>query len=375
MGENTNIAWTDNTFNPWIGCSKVHLGCKNCYAETLMDMRYGKVQWGSNGTRMLTSPANWKKPLKWNAEAEKSGVRTKVFCASLADIFEDWSGPVLSHSGEELRVFDEHSAAGHSDGDDQFGPIDIARESSPFHRRANLNHVRAALFKLIDQTPNLDWQLLTKRPENILKMWPARADYVYVPEAGEMNEYPMHRRDNVWIGTSVSNQETAETQIPELLKCRDLSPVMFLSAEPLLDKIDLREWLASEDGFVANSENGPKHVLDGASAIDWVIIGGESGHGSRRLEANWSRWIVQQCAINKTPCFNKQMGTFVVDRNDSFGYEKNDWNLDNTEAEHDINGFRENYQGADCRIMLRDKKGGDISEWPEDLRVRQFPFQ
>jgi protein gp37 len=88
MGENSKIAWTDHTFNPWVGCEKVSAGCAHCYAEALMDTQYGKVEWGPNGTRIRTAAANWKKPLKWNREAAALGVRRKVFCASLADVFE-----------------------------------------------------------------------------------------------------------------------------------------------------------------------------------------------------------------------------------------------------------------------------------------------
>ena len=89
MGEQTAISWTDHTFNPWIGCTKISAGCAHCYAETLMDKRMGKVQWGPQGLRVRTSAGNWKQPLRWNRKAEQDGVRRKVFCASLADVFED----------------------------------------------------------------------------------------------------------------------------------------------------------------------------------------------------------------------------------------------------------------------------------------------
>lgn len=87
MAENSGIEWTDNTFNPWMGCTKVSPACQNCYAERDFDHRYGKVNWGPKGTRVKTSDANWRKPLKWNREAEKDGGRLRVFCASLADVF------------------------------------------------------------------------------------------------------------------------------------------------------------------------------------------------------------------------------------------------------------------------------------------------
>ena len=89
MGGNSKIEWTDNTFNPWIGCTKVSDGCKHCYAEALMDKRYGRVQWGPQGTRQRTSADNWRKPIQWNKQATKEGKRYRVFCSSLADVFED----------------------------------------------------------------------------------------------------------------------------------------------------------------------------------------------------------------------------------------------------------------------------------------------
>jgi protein gp37 len=128
MAENSNIEWTHHTFNPWIGCTKVSDGCKNCYAENLMDKRYGRVKWGPQGTRVRTSEANWKKPLKWNREAEAKGERHRVFCASLADVFED-------------------------------------KPDQP-----EMEQWRLELLELIIKTPYLDWLLLTKRPENVRGM-------------------------------------------------------------------------------------------------------------------------------------------------------------------------------------------------------------
>lgn len=333
MGEATKIQWTDYTFNPWIGCAKVHTGCLHCYAEADMGIRRKRVVWGDgvNGTRSRTADDYWKQPYKWNREAEAAGVRAKVFCSSLADIFED---------------------------------------------RNELSAWRKDLFKVIDDTPDLDWQLLTKRPENILKFWPSRDDYQYVAEAGALNEFPMHRRDNVWLGTSVSNQVTANKLVPDLLKCRDLCPILFLSCEPLIGRFSIETWLPSEDGFVAYTGNGPRHVLDGAAAIDWVIVGGESGPKARMCDPDWINRIVEQCFFSNVPVFVKQMGQNCVTRNDSFGCEEEfPGNFpEESNVEHDIYGFREEDQGADCRVHFSDKKGGDPDEWPPALRVRQFPI-
>lgn len=194
MAKNSKIAWCHHTFNPWIGCSKVHTGCLNCYAEELMANRYGRVKWGPSGTRSKTK--TWGQPIAWNAEAAKLGVRYKVFCASLADVFED---------RPELTVW------------------------------------RTELFQLIDKTPYLDWLLLTKRPENIQQMWPD-SDY----------------RHNVWCGTSPCDQKTSENSIDKLGKSRLLYDTAFLSCEPLVGPIKLRKWLKEAwiDWVIVGGESG-----------------------------------------------------------------------------------------------------------------------
>src|ERR1700742_1244127 len=145
MGEITGIEWTDHTFNPWIGCQKVSPGCDNCYAEAMMDKRYGKVQWGPHGERKRTSEANGRKPLQWNKAAKAAGKRPRVFCASLADVFDN-------------QV-------------DQSWRID--------------------LFALIRECKKLDWLVLTKRPENMEKMLPSDWREGY---------------SNVWLGTTAEDQ-------------------------------------------------------------------------------------------------------------------------------------------------------------------------
>lgn len=255
MGENTKIAWAHHTFNPWIGCSKVHTGCKYCYAEKDWDKRRGRVKWGEDGTRDKTK--TWGEPKKWNRRCAAGGFRQRVFCASLADIFED---------------------------------------------RPELAEWRRELFDLIDNTPFLDWLLLTKRPENIQAMWPG----------GLLDK----RRHNVWLGTSVSNQETADTWIDRLLKSRELSKYVFVSYEPALAMVDFSWWI---------------------DEIDQIIVGGESGPNARPFDVRWAHYTVEQCRISKTACLVKQMGSNPV--------------------------------GITCRHP----KGEDLNEWPEELRVQQFP--
>lgn len=308
MAENSKIEWTDHTFNPWIGCAKVSPGCKNCYAETLMDQRYGRVKWGVNGTRSRTAPANWKQPLKWNREAERSGIRRRVFCASLADVFED---------------------------------------------RPELVEWRADLFKLIDATPFLDWLLLTKRPENIGKMYAPmvlsdqkewnRANNS-LPSSGLRfpDPIPGVRRHNVWLGTSVENQATADERIPHLLKAAHLARFTFLSCEPLLGPVDLlgvkfaergehyvdvlrggywckapylmgaRSAAPGEErgGFVNHSD------LQDQGLINWVIGGMESGPHARPGHPDNARSLRDQCAAAGVAFLWKQWGEYIHETTD-----------------------------------------------------------
>lgn len=364
MAEVTKIQWTTHTFNPWIGCTKVATGCQHCYAEADMDKRRGRVKWGPNGTRSRTTEAYWKQPLKWNRLAEcncgAAGlgpqecafcaggcVRPRVFCASLADVFEDiGSDFVFDHRGERMyRRFPEVSKPTNDPAD---------------HYRVGLPELRKDLFALIDATPNLDWLLLTKRPENILKMWPVTHDRrpIFPGMPGPLGEpqpcvISGARRNNVWLGTSISDQATAGKAIPELLKCRDLAPVLFLSAEPLLGPIDLTR-VGNHDGTCANCFDGNclyvgdiggvEYAWSRRNFISWVIVGGESGPNARPCCQTWIRELVRQCSDAGVSCFVKQFGS-----NAEEGY------------------------GVNRKLRLKDFKGGDPDEWPEDLRVREFP--
>jgi protein gp37 len=193
MGADSKIEWTDYTFNPWIGCTKVSEGCKHCYAEAYGN-RFG-VQWGPQGTRRRTSEGNWRKPLAWNAKANREGKTPRVFCASLADVFE---GNVQT---------------------EQWLPD---------------------LFKMIERCDGMTWLLLTKRPESVLR---------HIAKAtGRHSEAWLKDNAHVAIGTSVENQAAADERIPELLKIP--AAVRFLSCEPLLDAVDLKGWTRKSGMFV-----------------------------------------------------------------------------------------------------------------------------
>jgi protein gp37 len=224
MAENSKIEWTDHTFNPWIGCQKVSPGCDHCYAEALMDKRYGKVQWGPHGERKRTSEANWKLPLRWARHARANpGRRPRVFCASLADVFDN---------------------------------------------QVNTSW-RADLFALIEATPELDWLLLTKRPENVAKMLPDDWD----------KGYP-----NVWLGTTTEDQANFRRRW-DIIK-RVPAAIHFISYEPAI---------------------GPVKIEPDAIVPDWLICGGESGAGARMMDVSWARSIRDECANVGTAFFMKQM--------------------------------------------------------------------
>jgi protein gp37 len=289
MAETTGISWADATFNPWIGCTKVSPACANCYAERDFDIRYGRVKWGPRGSRMVTSESNWHKPVKWNRDAERDGVRKRVFCASLADIFEDWQGPMYKSSGAQLFNY-----SGNGGWWDQTENIVGMGEGA-----LTMQDVRNRLFMLIDSTPNLDWLVLTKRPENILRMTPPAVTNLSLITKGVSAIY----RENLWLGTSVENQEYADSRIPELLKCRDMARILFLSCEPMVGPVDFSDVTKRSD---AVSQLGKK-ALDG---INWVICGGESGPGARPCDPNWFRSLRNQCAAAGVCYHFKQWGEF-----------------------------------------------------------------
>ena len=247
MGENTKIEWCDHTWNGWIGCTKVSDGCKHCYAETLMDKRYGRVEWGPQGTRQRTSEANWRKPEVWNRRAKAEGRRYKVFCASLADVFED---------------------------------------------RPELIPWRADLFRLIDETPNLDWLVLTKRPELVNQ---------FLRDVLNEASFP----PNVWIGTSVEDQKTADERIPHLLSIP--ASVRFLSMEPLLGAVDLTKY--QPFCHTLDDYQAARGIL--SSWISWVIVGGDSGPHARPMHPDWVRSIRDQCVDAGVPFFFKQWGEWL----------------------------------------------------------------
>jgi len=339
MAENSKIEWTHATFNPWRGCTKISPGCANCYAET-MSGRNPKTLgvWGPQGKRVVAAEAQWKLPLKWDRAAKEAGERHRVFCASLSDVFEDWQWPMVDSRDRQLV----HTPNG-------WHPCD--RESLESASGVTMQDVRQRLFDLIDATPNLDWLLLTKRPENVLKMtydaWTTKVVGHVSQNEGDGRHWNWPH--NVWLGVSVENQQRADERIQHLLRVP--AAVRFLSIEPLLGPVDLRQVRAHEghrDLLFVGDEGGFEYAGTRRNFIDWVIVGGESGHGARPCNAAWIRNIVQQCKEAGVPCFVKQMGA-----QPRFGEAL----MPNTDGKYPWN----------------DRKGGDMSEWPADLQVREFP--
>lgn len=213
MGDRTGIEWADSTFNPWVGCTKVSPACDHCYAEWWAKRTGSSELW--NGVRRRTTPENWNKPLKWNANGRQffleHGRRQRVFCASLADVFDN-------------AVPDDW---------------------------------RADLWKLIAATPNLDWLLLTKRIGNAARMG-------------------MTALDNIWLGATVVNQEEADRDIPKLLATP--ARVRFLSMEPLLGSVNLSAILTGPDDHAEGYPRSVDWVIVGGESgrgarpmhPDWV---------------------------------------------------------------------------------------------------------
>jgi protein gp37 len=326
--KNSSIQWTDHTFNAWEGCTKVAPECKNCYAEVLVDKRFGRAKWGKGQPRRRTSENLWKQPLAWNrqvfgecpgcgqraafdADGMPCGqpdsmcctdtpriVRPRVFCLSLGDWLD-----------EEV-------------------PIEWLSD----------------LLFLIWKCGNLDWQLLTKRPQNWRERIAAALMFASNHDRFEIsfirwlqNWTQAHLMgldelapDNIWIGVSAGADQKAALEIP--------AKIHFLSCEPMLHALDTTH----------------------AAEFDQIIFGGESGKNARRSDVDWIEKGIEFCGIHGISAFVKQLGAkpHIADVSHPHGWEGNNVDWEST-----------------GRIYLKDSHGGDMSEWPEDLRVREFPKQ
>jgi protein gp37 len=222
MGQATGIEWCDHTYNPWMGCTKVSPTCDHCYAEAQEDRRYGRVSWG--GSRRRTSEGTRRAPYSWDRGAAAAGRRRRVFCMSLGDF---WDNQV-------------------PDG------------------------WRTEALNIIRECRNLDWLVLTKRPQNVAKMLPA--------------DWEPHGWSHVWLGATVENMTEAQRRIPILLKVSAHVHWLSVALEPL----DLRQWLGR--------------------GVDWIVVGGETGSKDARcMEPDWARDLLDQCQDQGAAFFMKQM--------------------------------------------------------------------
>ena len=342
MSQSSNIEWTDTTWNCLVGCTRVSAGCDLCYAAQLAATRLkhrpeyqGLAVITASGrpaftgtvrflNERLNDPLHWRKP-------------RRVFVNSMSDLFHD-------------QVTD-----------DQLDRI----------------------FAVMALTPRHIYQVLTKRPERMLEYFhDGRAGAVAAETGsgpdGDRN-WPFIRPDdlgdrwplpNVWLGVSVENQETAEERIPLLLQTP--AAVRWISAEPLLGPIDLRTVVRRAGQYTEADRFLP--------GLDWVVAGGESGPQARPCDVDWIRSIVQQCQEAGVPVFVKQLGAWVSGEwpTDERGHcrpQVNRWLFpDGMVWVPGIIGDH-NYTRPDGAIAcgLGDRKGGTPSEWPDDLRVREFP--
>lgn len=262
MAKDTKIEWTathlpdgtilpGHTLNFWWGCVKVSPGCEHCYAEAF-SKRVGRNIWGpAKTTERWRTKSPWRDVIKWNAKAQAEGVRRKVLCQSMSDFFEDHP------------------------------------QVAPW---------RSEACEILESLTWLDIQLLTKRAENIERMVPTRW----------LDNWPAH----VWIGTSVEDQQRADERIPHLLSIP--ARVRFLSCEPLLGSVDIGHAIpcgyycdpVGPDGY--GHHNHPFWTPQIASPIDWVIVGGESGHNARHMDEDWVRSLRDQCVSAGVAFFYKQ---------------------------------------------------------------------
>lgn len=267
MGADSKISWTDHTFNPWIGCTRISPACDGCYAAHLMETRLGRVVWGEpgkgEGTRDRTAPANWNEPLMWDRLARgrwmADGLPTFVFCASLADVFDNA----------------------------------VPREW------------RRDLFALIRRTPHLTWLLLTKRPQLIVRQF---GDVVTEGRMGFHLDHltPFWPR-NAAIGTTVEDRARLSNLGHLLAAASVLSPAFtFASFEPLLEGLGpLRQWLYRGDG----------RRFDGQT-LGWAITGGETDQGAHKARPSnpqWFRDIRDECAAAGVAYHHKQNGEWGPD--------------------------------------------------------------
>jgi protein gp37 len=352
MASNSNIEWTDATWNPIRGCSRVSEGCRNCYAEAVA-YRFsgsgqpyeGLVRIGSDGKRRrewngevrfaekhLLDPLKWKEP-------------KRIFVNSMSDLFhENVTDDMRDQIFAVMALCPQHTFQVLTKRPD--------RVLTYFNRpdRGNWSKVLtnpAAWYVWCEATKI---QAVSKRPI------PSRFGWTTFDDIDTVTPWPL---PNVHLGVSCENQAAADERIPLLLQTP--AAVRFISAEPLLGPINLHPWIC-RNGDISRPEQKYSRICDPSGNLDWVIVGGESGPGARWCDVAWIRGIVDQCKSAEVPVFCKQLGAHPVEYVDKVDV------TDHSEFGPEVIGYAE-----PVPLNLRDKKGGDMDEWPHDIRVREFP--
>lgn len=333
----STIEWTDRTLNPLVGCYHASAGCKNCYAEAAS--KTGRLQQFSQYHGVVNEQGHWTGKINFVPEQLEKLFKfrkpTRVFMPSMSDPF---------HPAVKEEWLDQ-------------------------------------IFAAIALNPQVTVQMLTKRPERMLEYISSlrgvklrsglirlrnQLEGIQDARYTELTEDLLPLK-NLYLGVSVENQKAADDRIPLLLQTP--SALRFLSVEPLLEAVDLtkRQLNGNQYNYLLNSWNPCGGGARGATAggliaasqskIDWVIVGGESGPGARPFYLDWARSLIQQCQSANVPIFMKQLGSNVWDKCPPPAHLA------------ELGLIDESY----CQLKLRDRKGESPNEWPDYLRVREFP--
>jgi protein gp37 len=311
MGDTTAISWCHSTFNPWEGCTRIAPECDHCYAAARDQWLHRGIHWGAGAPRRRTSASNWMKPFLWN-ERQRKRLRS-----GQSEPWRVFGGSLMDWADNEV--------------DPQW---------------------RSDFWGVIRETPCLTWLLLTKRGPNIAKMLP--------------QDFGQQQYGHVWLGTTAGTQTRLDTDGMRLLDID--ARVLFLSIEPQLEFVDLSDWLAKAQQL------GRKV---------WCIVGAESGRGARGFDLGWPRLVLAQCKVYDVPVFVKQLGARPYERRAAMGRTPGvEHALANLGAEHPQRPWFKNWtlihQGTESfwerAHQLKHAAGADPAEWPDDLRVQEFPL-
>lgn len=361
MSAGSKIEWCDDTWNPWRGCRPVSPGCEHCYAEALVERFHGK---GAFGKRVRSAAATFDAPLKWNLKPWVCDECGEAFSAEALKPTVDFhttkrDGVVVRCDG---KAFHRRRVFALSMGDWLDGEVPV--------------EWLADMLDVVRRCPDLDFLLLTKRTGD----WRDRIERALIKcQGGDPDDKDWFTKhgdtepegdlanwlndwtggdapSNVWVGCTVEDQVWADRRIPELLGIPAVR--RFVSYEPALGAVDFLPWIATNDSEGAPAPRNPK-------LIDWIIVGGESGRGARAFNVEWARSVVRECAAAGVACFVKQLGGVPL-------MLETEWRSSKLTRLLSAANRKQETPGT-VALKLINKKGGDMAEWPEDLRVREWP--